>query len=331
MPAAQGAPRGRGRRAAGDRRACRRRSRGSAQHRQRAVLRLGDRWRAAGLRRGRLADVGMGSERRRVRLLARGGGRRRRRRRLAQRASRRAATRVVRAGHRLPDGARHGVGRGAAPPVGRSRLVGRGTRPRRQRTDPRPGRRAPRDAAAGAAPARRRHRCRRPRAVAHRRDDRPRRVADRAGGRTGRADDRVARRRRPQSRRVRPVRRGVRAGQGAARLGARRRGVRDVGRGEPSAAAPGPRHRQGGLVGDRCAQVAERTLRQRDRVRRAPGRAQDVDVHPGRVQGRGRRRPRPVRVGARVVTTGPRHSALRGVACARSHRGSPRSSIAVAI
>ena len=80
-----------------------------------------------------------------------------------------------------------------------------------------------------------------------------------------------------------PVARGLRARARGRRLGARRRRVRAVGRGRAVARAPRGGHRERRLVGDRRAQVAQRALRQRPRVRARRERAARRDGHHRRV------------------------------------------------
>ena len=67
------------------------------------------------------------------------------------------------------------------------------------------------------------------------------------------------------------------------RVAARRRRLRAVGGGEPALAAPRRRRRARRLVGDRRAQVAQRPLRLRDRLLRAPRGAAGRDGRPRRL------------------------------------------------
>ena len=144
-----------------------------------------------------------------------------------------------RPGRRLGCGARR-PGRGAAGP-GRGR--GRAARHHRRRPAlPRPGQRP--------GPGRRR---RRPGPHG------PRRPGQDAGRRSG-AGDRLRPGRQCQQRGRRPAGGALRDRPRPRRLGARGRGVRAVGGGQPGPAAPGRRGRAGRLGGHRRPQVAECAL-----------------------------------------------------------------------
>ncbi len=94
--------------------------------------------------------------------------------------------------------------------------------------------------------------------------------AARDSGRARRADDRLRAGRQRQHGLLRPARGGRRRGRGSRRLVPPRRRVRALGRGEPAARAPRRGRRARRLVGDRRAQVAQRPVRLRNRVLRAP-------------------------------------------------------------
>ena len=118
-------------------------------------------------------------------------------------------------------------------------------------------------------------------------------------------------------------RRGVRRRARRRRVGARRRRVRAVGGGQPVPPAPGARRRAGRLVGDRRAQVAQRPVRLRDRVRPRPRGAPRRDLRDRRVPRAGRRRPaRADGLDARVLAPRPRPGGLRDAARARPRRAS---------
>ena len=86
------------------------------------------------------------------------------------------------------------------------------------------------------------------------------------------------------------------------RLGPRRRRVRPLGRGEPTAGAPRPGSRRSRLVGHRRPQVAQRPVRLRDRDLRPPGDARGGDGVRRPVPGRRRRgRARPDGLQPRVL------------------------------
>ena len=85
-----------------------------------------------------------------------------------------------------------------------------------------------------------------------------------------RTDDRLPAGRQREQRRVRRSRRRDRGRARTRRMGARRRGVRPVGRGQPGDSSPCRGHRDGRLVGHRRSQVAQRAVRQRLRVLRQP-------------------------------------------------------------
>ena len=127
-----------------------------------------------------------------------------------------------------------------------------------------------------------------------------------------------------------PVARGVRACARGRRLGARGRRVWPVGRGRSVARAPGARHRERRLMGDRCAQVAQRALRQRARVRARRERAACRDGHHGRLPAHRIRASQPGGLHARVVAPRARRGGLGGAAVARPRRPVGDSSSATA-
>ena len=105
------------------------------------------------------------------------------------------------------------------------------------------------------------------------------------------------------------------------RVAARRRRVRPVGRGERGAAASRARRRARRFVGDRRAQVAERAVRLRARLRRAPGGASRGDEPQRRVSGAfAGRAARADGLDAGVVAPRARLRGLRRAAIARPQR-----------
>ena len=195
------AARGADARAAGDRGAGRGRRSRARRGAERPLLRFRDRRRGAGVDRGRLADLDMGSERRPLRRrpgrLRRRGGRRR----VADRAARAAAARVVRLRDRRADGDVHRARRGAPPCAEAHGLGRRARRADRRAANPRRRRReAPRHDRPRAPHAR----ARRP--DRHRRRGLERTHAHRRAAADGRADDRLRAGRRGQHGRLRPFR-----------------------------------------------------------------------------------------------------------------------------
>ena len=242
------------------------------------------------------------------------------RRPLARRPARDPADRVVRARHRLPDGARHGPRGGAQPRPGRRGPRRRAPRAHRRPADPGAGRGgAPRDRRPRAAAARLRHR--RDRAGGRRRARRDARRRARGGPRDRRAGDADDRHRPGRQREhgcERPDARGVRRRQGRGRLGPRRRRVRALGGGEPQPARHDRGRRERRLVGHGRAQVAAGALRLRDRVRPRPRGAPRRDGVHRRVPRPGRGRPtRADGLDARVLPPGARAGGLRHPALAR--------------
>ena len=115
------------------------------------------------------------------------------------------------------------------------------------------------------------------------------------------------------------------------RLGARRRRVRPVGRGQPGAAAAAGRRRAGRLLGHRRAQVAQRPVRLGARGLRAPRGPPGRDGRPrGVPDPRGGRRARPGRLQPGVLPAGPRLPGVRGAARAGPlrRRGAGRAAAA---
>ena len=93
-----------------------------------------------------------------------------------------------------------------------------------------------------------------------------------------------------------------------------------------AAAAPGTRTlvaglARGRLVGDRRAQVAERALRLRPRLRARPGRAARRDERQRRLPADGERPANPIDLHARVLAPGARRRGVGGAATARPRRG----------
>ena len=122
-----------------------------------------------------------------------------------------------------------------------------------------------------------------------------------------------------EHRRVRSRRCDRAAGATCRRVGARGWRVRAVGRSHSGAGAPARGVRRCRFVGDRRAQVAQRAVRQRHRVRprtAAPARCHE---HVGGVP-RARRAARPLRLHARVFPARPRRRGLGSAAIARSRR-----------
>ena len=179
----------------------------------------------------------------------------------------------LRVRHRLPDGACDVPRRGApcrsrTPRLGRraAGTLGRSGHPHlQQHGAPRHGR--PRPPAARLRPR-----------LRHRSPDRragrltPERSKPRWPPRR-RPRDRPPAGRRSQYRRVRSLRGADSDRAPPRRLGARRRRFRPLGGGQPALAASGARSRRSRLLGYRRAQVAQRALRLRLRLRRRPGAA----------------------------------------------------------
>ena len=105
------------------------------------------------------------------------------------------------------------------------------------------------------------------------------------------------------------------------RLGARGRGVRALGGGQPGPAPPGRRGRAGRLGGHRRPQVAQRPLRQRARVRGPPRGPPGRLLHRGRLPERpGGWRARPRRLHPRVLAARQGVPGLGGAALPRPLR-----------
>ena len=231
--------------------------------------------------------------------------------------------------HRVPDGAFHlprgcSQGRAEAGGVGRRRPRSAGRPP-----SPRDRRRAgARDRARGMPAAR----ARRPaRAIRGQRRPGPH-AAPRARGRVGRprwAEHRVRPGRRGEHGSVRSVRAHRRRVPHPRRLVPHRRRLRPLGRRQPGAPAAAGRLRARRLVGDGRAQVAQRSIRLRNRRGGRRGRAprgDDLDrrLHPRLRRGGARRWP----LGAGVLAPRPRRPPLRRAALAGSQRsGSPRRAL----
>ena len=160
-----------------------------------------------------------------------------------------------------------------------------------------------------------------------------RRTRSRADARGAAAARRSSARRPATSTRARSTRSSeiVAACRAARRVVPRRRRVRALGRRRARPRAPRRRRRRRRLLGDRRAQVAQRALRLRARVRRRPGAAHRGDgAHRRLPHDRGRARAQRRRLGARGLAPGARVPALRGAARARPRAASPSSSSATA-
>ncbi len=301
---------------------------GRRRHGQRAVLRVRHRGRASGRPRGRLAHVGLGSERRPRRRWAVGGCGRRGGRRVAQGPARDPGDRVVLLRHRMPDGTRDVSRRGSSRSARAHRLgrgVGRSCRISANRGPDR--RKAPHHGRPGAPAARARE--------SMRGASRHRRGGPHAGCRAGRgtsrrerSDHRLCSGGRGEHRRLRPARGDRRALCGRGGMAARRRRVRSLGRCLPRARSPDVGLGASRLLGDGRTQVAQRPLRQRARIRRpSRGPPRRHAAHGGVPRGRGRGRPRPDGLDAGVLAAGTRVRRVRSPSLTRpiGRRGDDRA------
>src|SRR5205823_255594 len=155
---------------------------------------------------------------------------------------------------------------GSLPAAGAAWLECRDQRVIRRAADQRRGgRRSTRERPQGAHPGRHGTRARDPRA-----GGRPGQDARRRAATAGRQYAALPAGGQREHRRLRSRRRDHSASQGGGRVGARGRRVRTVGRGRAGPRAPGAGLRRRGLMGDRCAQVAQCAVRQRHRHRARP-------------------------------------------------------------